>query len=799
MKKWHVCMKLQSKLLLSTSSLTVIFVVISCLILGSLTVIESKKLLLVNTENHLVSIRNQVAKQVENYFHMIKGQVETSSSNLMYVEAMQQFNQAFFERNLVSSADTSLNRYYREVFDTEFSNQNPNEHAPIEDMLSALSDRTIDFQKTFISNNAAPLGSKDEMVSIDESSSYAQAHEKYHPAIRQFQQEFGFYDVFLVEPDSGHIVYSVFKELDFATSLNDGPYANSAIGEAYQAALKSKKTFLTDFSAYIPSYNAQAAFIASPIMEGSKVIGVLIFQLPVDRLNNIMTHDHDWLNSGLGESGETYLVGADGLMRSNGRFLIESQPEYLTMMSSLGLSESIIQKMKAKNTSMGLQPVNTEGSKAVIAGEKGVAVFDDYRGVSVASAYQPLNIDGIKWGVMSEMDESEALHLATLIEEQMINTLISLVLVALLVTGLVSWLLARAITAPIRTMQATVSKLSSGQGDLRLRLPEKGNDEIATLSKGINHFTGYLDDTFSDLMGSIIRMPPMSEDIKDINQALITYAGKTQKQSEKVREDLTTALSVSHDVDSELTNIKSAAENASQEVSAGRGTVRSSVDQMHSLKTEIESATTAVQKLETDTDEIVRIIDVIKGIAEQTNLLALNASIEAARAGELGRGFAVVADEVRGLASRTHASTDDVTTIVNNIVISTKEATKIMQQGLASTDDCAQKVTQTESSWGDIESAMQIIEKYVQSIDEAIQGQLQSLSGVSDNFQQMDTSFEQTNESIQLCDRVSADIASLGGRLAQLTNGFHVTNNDHSSKRREKFRTEVEALKENNC
>jgi methyl-accepting chemotaxis protein len=111
-----------------------------------------------------------------------------------------------------------------------------------------------------------------------------------------------------------------------------------------------------------------------------------------------------------------------------------------------------------------------------------------------------------------------------------------------------------------------------------------------------------------------------------------------------------------------------------------------------------------------------------------------------------------------------------------------------MEQGLASTEECSLKVNQTQSSWGDIETAIATIEKYVLSIDSAIQGQLQSLSGVSDNFQQMDASFDSTLESIHLCNHVSADISKLGERLLELTNSFQVTDNDFSSQRREKVR-----------
>ena len=130
--------------------------------------------------------------------------------------------------------------------------------------------------------------------------------------------------------------------------------------------------------------------------------------------------------------------------------------------------------------------------------------------------------------------------------------------------------------------------------------------------------------------------------------------------------------------------------------------------------------------------------------------------------------------------------------MLNNITKSTGQVAIIMKQSLESTRECAVNVNKTESSWGDIESAMQTIEKYVQTIDVAIQGQLHSLSGVSDNFNNMDTSFENTRQSIELCDHVSIDITKLGARLRELTDSFEVTNDEYSTKRRKMIRKEDE-------
>ncbi len=380
----------------------------------------------------------------------------------------------------------------------------------------------------------------------------------------------------------------------------------------------------------------------------------------------------------------------------------------------------------------------------------------------------------------------------TLLEQKTLMSLIVLSIAALIIGSFAGWVLATTITSPLRTMLDTVNQLSSGKGDLRIRLPVSGSDELATLATGVNKFIDYLDNTFSSLMASIIRMQPMSEDVKDINAHLIEYANNTQEQSVHVQQQLTDSLSSSRVVDTELANIKTAATHASQEVSVGRTTVATTVKQMLALQQDISSAAEAVNLLEQNANEIVRIVDVIKTIAEQTNLLALNASIEAARAGDMGRGFAVVADEVRGLASRTQESTNDVATMINNITKSTGQVAMIMKQSLESTRECAVNVNKTESSWGDIESAMQTIEKYVQTIDVAIQGQLHSLSGVSDNFNNMDTSFENTRQSIELCDHVSIDITKLGARLRELTDSFEVTNDEYSTKRRKMIRKEDE-------
>jgi len=128
------------------------------------------------------------------------------------------------------------------------------------------------------------------------SSLYGGLHKKYHPAMRKYLEKFGFYDIFLIDDETGHIVYSVFKEVDFATSLLTGPYKDTNFAREFSAASQAdEKDFvkLVDFEPYYPSYNAPASFIASPISNGSRRVGVLVFQRPIDRINAIMTSNQD--------------------------------------------------------------------------------------------------------------------------------------------------------------------------------------------------------------------------------------------------------------------------------------------------------------------------------------------------------------------------------------------------------------------------------------------------------------------------------------------------------------------------
>ncbi|MCP4193805.1 MAG: methyl-accepting chemotaxis protein [Planctomycetaceae bacterium] len=344
----------------------------------------------------LTASREVKRSAVERYFQSIEDQIVTFSEDRMVVEAMSQFASDFSQfrsENNFSEDDLKLMRsqlasYYTDDFSQEYKSQNKGQSANAGQFLDQLDDDSIAFQHHHISGNPHPLGSKHLMDRASDQSAYSKAHDQNHPIIRNYLEKFGYYDIFLVDPETGDIVYSVFKELDFSTSLIDGPYAQTNFGEAFRkanSATNKDEVVLVDYKKYTPSYDAPASFIASPIFDGDKKIGVAIFQMPIDRLNAIMEE-----RAGLGETGETYLVGPDQLMRSNSYL----DPEFHSVVESF------------KNPDKGR--VDTAAANDALAGKVGSEVIIDYNGNPVLSAYTPVKVGNFTWGLLAEIDVAEA-------------------------------------------------------------------------------------------------------------------------------------------------------------------------------------------------------------------------------------------------------------------------------------------------------------------------------------------------------------------------------------------------------
>lgn len=479
------------------------------LVVGIIAYNKAKTSLERESFNRLTAVREMKAAQIEDYFQQITDQARTFSEDPAIIQAMKDFKEGFnnIDKDLgigpseMEQLNMRLNLYFNNEYLRRL-NRNLTKKATMKEEATDNKYARI-LQDMFMSGNSYPVGEKHKLDYYEDKSRYGKAHKKFHPIIRNFLETFGYYDVFLVDNETGDIVYTVFKEVDFGTSLMTGPFKETNIGFAFWEAkncANKKFTKLVDFRPYHPSYNAHASFIAAPIFDGNKKIGVLIFQLPIDRINDVMTSRQQWSNVGLGTTGETYIVGEDFTLRNQSRFLIEDSTNYFAMIRSIGTPLETIDKIRNLNTSIGLQEVKTTGTEEALAGKTNTRIFPDYRGVPVLSSYKPLNIAGMHWVIMSEIDEAEAFEPVHTLRSQIILGSGAVVLLIIIFSVLTS----RRITRPINLLTEDAKELAKGNFGVEINIKRK--DEIGILATSFRKMQ--------------ISIKNLVEELKHINQNL---------------------------------------------------------------------------------------------------------------------------------------------------------------------------------------------------------------------------------------------------------------------------------------
>ena len=433
--------------------------------------------------NQLISVRASKASQIEAYFRHIQNHTLTLSEDLSIVAAVQEFDAAYQRLGasaLPPNAMQALEQYYRK----EFLPRLDKFHSGIPILESYLVNTPASryLQYHYIAANPNPVSRKQFLNAANDGTAYSRVHGLYHPIFRNIVSKFGYYDMFLINPQ-GQIVYTVFKETDFGSDLQNGPYRDSNLAGLIRQVIATKEkgfTDLADFAAYAPSYGAPASFIAAPIYSGSRLVGVLAFQVPADEINNVMTGNQSWQQDGLGSTGQTFLVGSDSLMRSASRSHLNDPNAFLAQLRSRGFKEEAIARLRQYGTTILQQPVTTPAVASALAGGTGTMQVLDYRGTAVLSSFAPLRIRGLDWVILAQMDLGEAYAPIYAFQRQI---LITATLLMLLVT-LLAMALAHLFNKPIQHLIDSARRVSAGE--LASIPVSNAQDEFGELSRSFN-------------------------------------------------------------------------------------------------------------------------------------------------------------------------------------------------------------------------------------------------------------------------------------------------------------------------
>jgi methyl-accepting chemotaxis protein len=537
----------------------------------------------------------------------------------------------------------------------------------------------------------------------------------------KYVKDYGYYDLMLVAED-GQVFYTVAHESDYNTNVFTGQYKNTGLARAAKKAFDRRGYVFEDFDRYAASNNKVAAFIAEPVIDKGNAVFTVVVQLSPDGINSIMQE-----RTGLGTTGESYVVGPDLLMRSD----------------SIQDADHKLQASFDKPESGAVKTVATEEAKQ---GKADTKVMMGYTGKEILASYTPVKVyEDLNWILIAKLNTDEAFAPVTKFARTM-GIMGSTVLVAVIVIAL---LVAASISGPIVTMARVITQIANDR-DLTLSVPEGGNDEIGTMSKAFNNMISVIHKAFIVVNTSASNVADSAENVakraagnreragrelerakESVNiigemagtAAKVNEASEGQKTAAEVsaktvrnllksveqvseaaklqnKEAKETMARVSEmgatgakvvatareqgamvaKVSSAVAAINSAVESMNKAVSQATLHGKASLAAAEEGRRSVASTVEGMQAIAESSEQISDIIGVITEIAEQTNLLALNAAIEAARAGAHGKGFAVVADEVGKLAQRSSEAAKEITQLIKDSTNRVEEGTKLTDE-----------------------------------------------------------------------------------------------------------------------
>ena len=343
---------------------------------------------------------------------------------------------------------------------------------------------------------------------------------------------------------------------------------------------------------------------------------------------------------------------------------------------------------------------------------------------------------------------------------------------ALLVGLIAAWVITRLIVAPLRSVIRVAQQIASG--DLSATVEVTRRDEIGQLMQAMQQMGAGLSSIVSGLQAGIEQLASSAQSLSAVTEQTNLEVSSQKEETEQVATAMNQMTATVHDVARNAEEAAQAAQTADGKVESGQQVVRQSMARIEQLADSATSASSSIESLSAEIQNIGTVLSVIKSVAEQTNLLALNAAIEAARAGEQGRGFAVVADEVRALAKRTQQSTEEIERLVSALRSAAQSSVQQIQNSGELVKLAVSDALQTESALGSIAAAVSLIQQMNQQIAAAAEEQSSVAEEINRSVTSIRASADQSSLAMQGNAASSIELAQLGVELKGMVGHFRL-------------------------
>jgi methyl-accepting chemotaxis protein len=311
-------------------------------------------------------------------------------------------------------------------------------------------------QEGYIANNPNPPDARELLVASELRLGYDSAHKRYHPTFMAQRQSQSYGDIYIFDK-SGNLIYSVMKREDFAQNFAEGgAMAETSLGRVYRAALgfdKPGETAFADAAPYAPAGGGNASFMATPVFSGDTKLGVVAFMMPVAPVNAMLKS-----RLGLGETGETFIVGADHLFRTDSSFS-DADDTLATAYAAPAVD------------------------RALAAGAPARESWNGYRGMDMVTVAVPVPFAGADWALVATISEAEALQPVT----NMRNTILIVAAIVLAIATAIGFIVSRGITRPIVRLTKTMRTLAEGNLDVEVTGADR-HDELGDMARAVEVF-----------------------------------------------------------------------------------------------------------------------------------------------------------------------------------------------------------------------------------------------------------------------------------------------------------------------
>ncbi len=372
------------------------------------------------------------------------------------------------------------------------------------------------------------------------------------------------------------------------------------------------------------------------------------------------------------------------------------------------------------------------------------------------------------------MDRSDyiAQHRAAFLE-------LLVIIAAILVIGIVvASVIGHSVARPLRRLSDAMRDISTGEGDLTQRLPVSGHNELTAIAQEFNQFIERIERLIQELMRAVASVSSSSSYLFDVSDRTLGLANRQRQETTEIATAMNEMAATAQEVAHSAAGSADATQQADDQAQQGRQVVDEAIAAIHTLAEDVGAMMTVVRDVETRSDTISTILDVIRDIADQTNLLALNAAIEAARAGEQGRGFSVVADEVRALAHRTQGATAEINEMITALREGTGRTVTVIEQSQQQSDKTVDMASHAGGALQAITRAMDDIRDMTAQIASAAEEQTQVSETIHQSVERVGNGADQTAAGAE---DILHSTSTIGMELAQLMKTirrFRVTQDD---------------------